>query len=209
MPRSGAEARKRLQEAALDLFRMQGYDATTTAQIAEAAGVAERTLFRHFADKREIFFDGEADLRREWLAALAELPHEVAPLPALLFAARRAVPLLRKNRAVVERRRPVIASTPALRERELAKATHLMEALAAALVKRGTPSTRALLAAQLGFAAIARATADWYDQPLDSSAITLEAHLDAAFEEVRELANEITATPGPTPTKPSEKQQQT
>jgi AcrR family transcriptional regulator len=52
MPRSGAGARSRLRDAALDLYEVRGYDATTTAQIAERAGVTERTYFRHFADKR-------------------------------------------------------------------------------------------------------------------------------------------------------------
>ena len=31
---------------------------TTVAEIAERAGVTERTFFRHFADKREMLFDG-------------------------------------------------------------------------------------------------------------------------------------------------------
>ena len=49
MPRSGADARRRLQQAALELFRERGYEATTTAEIAARAGVTERTFFRHFA----------------------------------------------------------------------------------------------------------------------------------------------------------------
>ena len=63
MPRSGEQARRRLQQAALELYRAQGYDRTTTAEIAAQAGVTERTFFRHFADKREVLFDGEAVLR--------------------------------------------------------------------------------------------------------------------------------------------------
>ena len=198
MPRSGAEARQRLQDAALALYRDQGYDVTTTAQIAAAAGVTERTYFRHFADKREVFFEGEEQLRRTWLEALAALPGDVPPLAALLVAARATVPLLEANRPVVERRRPVIAVTPALRERELTKVTHLVEALAAALTERGLAPGRALLAAQVGFAAIARATAAWYAEPARPAAEepgSLTAHLAAAFAELAELTGELDTGP--------------
>ena len=202
MPRSGAEARRRLQEAALELYRDQGYEATTTAQIATAAGVTERTFFRHFADKREVFFDGEKQLRSLWLEALAALPADVAPLPALLAAARTTVPLLEANRLVVERRRPVIAATPALRERELAKVAHLLDVLADALVERGQSPAQAMLAAQVGFAAIARATAAWYEEEVvgsTGSSSSLAAHLEAAFIELGELASDLVVTRGTSP----------
>jgi AcrR family transcriptional regulator len=45
-------------EAALDLFAEKGIEATTTREIAEKAGAAEGTLYRHF--------DGKEDLAR-WL----------------------------------------------------------------------------------------------------------------------------------------------
>ncbi len=49
-----AETRRRLIEAGLRLFAEQGYDATTAAQVAEAAGVTERTFFRHFKTKADL-----------------------------------------------------------------------------------------------------------------------------------------------------------
>ena len=53
--RVAAEARRaQLIEVALRLFAEQGYDGTATRDIAEAAGVAESLLFRHFDTKREI-----------------------------------------------------------------------------------------------------------------------------------------------------------
>ena len=36
----------------------RGFEQTTVAEIAERAGLTERTFFRHFADKREVLFGG-------------------------------------------------------------------------------------------------------------------------------------------------------
>jgi len=63
-----------LQEAALELYLERGYDKTTAGDIAARAGVTERTFFRHFADKREVFFDREAQLRDLLTGAVAAAP---------------------------------------------------------------------------------------------------------------------------------------
>ena len=34
----------------MQLYSGRGFDSTTVAQIAQAAGLTERTFFRHFAD---------------------------------------------------------------------------------------------------------------------------------------------------------------
>ena len=52
--RKKRETRQRLMEAALRLFREQGYDATTVEQIAESADVAKGTFFNYFETKEAI-----------------------------------------------------------------------------------------------------------------------------------------------------------
>lgn len=47
--------RARIVQAALDLFSEHGFDAATTAAIAKRAGVTEKTLFRHFGNKKKLF----------------------------------------------------------------------------------------------------------------------------------------------------------
>jgi AcrR family transcriptional regulator len=49
------ERREQLIEVATRQFAKHGYDATTTAAIAEAAGVTEPILYRHFKSKQEMF----------------------------------------------------------------------------------------------------------------------------------------------------------
>lgn len=54
-PAGAAElTRQRLIRAALELFTTRGYHDTTTAQIAKKAGIAEGTIYRHFASKQQL-----------------------------------------------------------------------------------------------------------------------------------------------------------
>ncbi len=48
------KTRKIIQREALRLFRLQGYEATTISQIAEAAEISESTFFRYFPTKEDI-----------------------------------------------------------------------------------------------------------------------------------------------------------
>jgi AcrR family transcriptional regulator len=183
MPRSGAEARARLREAALELYAEHGYDATTTAQIAERAGVTERTYFRHFADKREVLFNGEQDLRDVMVGAITNAPKGTAPLALVVAAYIAAVPLFVAGRPVAVRRAEVIAVTPALNERAQAKRAALTDALIAALATRDIPEATARLAAQIGSATFERASREWYPEPRRD----LAALITAAADEVRLL----------------------
>ena len=187
MPRSGKEARQRLQQATLELFQQQGYDATTTAEIAARAGVTERTFFRHFADKREALFDGEEGFRDTLAERVMSAPDAMGPMEALLYAFRSVEPLLEQNRPFTEPRQEIIARPPALQERVLTKTANLIGALAAALVRRGVDDGLADLAAQVGMAALGYAAKGWFDDPRPG----LDTHLRRAFETLQHLSPTI------------------
>ena len=184
MPRSGNEARRRLQQATLELFQQQGYDATTTAEIAARAGVTERTFFRHFADKREALFDGEETFRDLLAETVASAPHDMAPMETLLHAFRSVEQLLQRNRPFTEPRQKVIAETPALQERVLTKTANLIAALSNALRRRGVEESVAVFAAQIGMATLTHATCAWLADP----ATDLSANLARSHAELRRLS---------------------
>lgn len=50
-----AQRRLQLLQTASKLFSELGYARTTTAQLAQAAGVTEPIIYRHFASKRDLF----------------------------------------------------------------------------------------------------------------------------------------------------------
>jgi TetR/AcrR family transcriptional regulator len=52
---SGAERRQHFIDAALHLFSSSGFRGTSTRAIAEAAGVSEALLFRHFPSKADLY----------------------------------------------------------------------------------------------------------------------------------------------------------
>src|ERR671928_1288470 len=77
------DARGRMIRAAMELFAERGFEQTTAGDIAESAGVTERTFFRHFADKREVLFDGSATMARTAHDAILAAP-DLPPLDAAL-----------------------------------------------------------------------------------------------------------------------------
>ena len=183
MPRNSSEVRRRLQLAALELFQEAGYEATTAAQIAGRVGVTERTFFRHFSDKREVLFDGEALLSEALTRTIRSTTPELGPWDTLFQAFQSVEQLFIDNRAFSEPRLRVIAAIPALQERAHAKERSLTLALASALLERGVDNSLAVLGAQMGMAALAHAFMSWI-----AGSGSLDEHLVRAFDQVRDLS---------------------
>ena len=66
--------KERLLDAAAGVFVERGYARATTKGIAAAAGVAEGTIYRHFADKSELFQAVFTRQRAASADALVKLP---------------------------------------------------------------------------------------------------------------------------------------
>lgn len=58
-----ADRKRQLMELAKQLFVTLGYQHTTTEKIAQAAGVTEPVLYRHFTSKKKLFLEVLDDIR--------------------------------------------------------------------------------------------------------------------------------------------------
>lgn len=76
--RDGAETRARIEAEALRLFAEKGVAGTSVRDIAQAVGVSEGALYRHFASKdalaRELFLSRYAELAGKICAIDDEVP---------------------------------------------------------------------------------------------------------------------------------------
>ena len=115
--RKKRRTRSAIQKVALELFTEKGYDATTTQEIADAADVHQRTLFRHFGSKEDIVFHGT-----DWFLVrlLQEVrDRRVTDLPGLASALVAFARQLDGQRQVVLDGALLIAREPPLESRSL------------------------------------------------------------------------------------------
>ncbi|WP_163511141.1 TetR/AcrR family transcriptional regulator [Fodinicola acaciae] len=162
MGRWQPDARGRLIRAAMELFAERGYDRTTAGDIAERAGVTERTFFRHFPDKREVLFDGSATLQKLAYEQIVQTPADASPLDAALAGMVAAGRLLESRpRDFAVSRAALIAGNPSLHERELLKLAALAATTADALRVRGVAEPAASLAAHSAVTVFAVAFERW------------------------------------------------
>lgn len=154
-------AKDRLRMAALELFLRQGFEQTTAGEIARGVGLTERTFFRHFADKREVLFDGQNQLQEAFVAAVAAAPAgtPMALVSSALEATAEFFPAERRDWS--RRRQQVIIANPPLRERELLKMAALSTAVADALRARGVAEPAATLAARSGITVFETSFLQW------------------------------------------------
>ncbi len=90
-----AEKRKRILDAALDIFSENGFRGSTIDQIAEAAGMSKPNLLYYFKSKDEIHETLIHRLLEIWLAPLAEIDENGEPLAEIAGYIRRKIEMSR------------------------------------------------------------------------------------------------------------------
>nr|WP_267713941.1 helix-turn-helix domain-containing protein [Streptomyces sp. CoH17] len=129
-----------IQTLAVRMFVERGYDATTVADIAEAAGVAPMTVYRHFPTKEDlVLVDQNGPLVAEHIAATSPAQPLVRRIGSALVAA--AATLTGDARpddpatgdTFLLARLQLMISTPALRARHLDSHYALQQAIVDAL----------------------------------------------------------------------------
>lgn len=94
---------------------MNGYDETTTDEIAERAGVSPRTFFRYFPTKESVLFVGEYGWFQSFTKQFLSQPEELTDLAALRETIRTLAPGLSKIRPALALYERAVASSPTLR----------------------------------------------------------------------------------------------
>jgi AcrR family transcriptional regulator len=105
----GAETKQQLLDAATTVFSQRGFARATTKEIAQVAGVAEGTIYRHFADKQDLFYAafsakraitadeflrlpelaGKETIRenlRRFISVIEDIERAIAPLQASMWS---------------------------------------------------------------------------------------------------------------------------
>jgi AcrR family transcriptional regulator len=150
----------------MELYRERGFDNTTVAEIAERAGLTERTFFRHYADKREVLFGGSNILEQLLVHKVDEAPAASSPMEAIVAALTgAATEIFEERHEFARQRQAIIAANTELRERELIKLASLASATAQALRRRGVSDPAASLAAEAGMAIFKIAFDRWVNEP--------------------------------------------
>lgn len=170
-------AKDRLQRSAMKLYARRGYDETTVAEIAQAAGLSERTFFRHFSDKREVLFAGSSELVALMVKAIDTAPAETSPMGAVALALAAAGTMFDERLALARVRQAIIEAHSELQERELIKLAYLATSLTQALTRRGVPLSAASLSAEAGMAVFRLGFERWVHAPQASSLSRLYVEL--------------------------------
>jgi AcrR family transcriptional regulator len=175
----------------MQLFVERGFEQTTALDIAERAGLTERTFFRTFADKREVLFGNTNELLDTILGKIAAQPADSSPMDIVGAAMIGTGEFFHGNRDYVRQRQAVLASTPSLQERELLKLATMATAVADALRARGVPDPSATVAAETGVLVFKIGFQRWVD---DDSVEELAQCISETLEQVRGIASTGSAT---------------
>ena len=168
-----------LLEHGLDLFERQGYEQTTVAQIARAAGVTEMTFFRYFPAKEHLLLDDPYD--PVLTAAIADQPLELPPFVRAargLRAAWRALP--EPEAPIIRRRVRIVARTAALRGAMWRSTGNTERAIVDRLVADGASPDDARVAAASVLAALVAGLYSWADDERGTG--TLAAAIEHAID---------------------------
>ena len=122
------QTRQEIADAAMRLFATRGFDHVTVAEVAEAAGVSDKTVFNYFPTKEDLFYD-EVPAREE---ALRQAVRGRRPGESILTALRRLQSgecqrMSSPGFAVFAR---IIEESPALQAKELEVMARFSAALA-------------------------------------------------------------------------------
>jgi AcrR family transcriptional regulator len=124
-----------IRARAFELFRTQGYEATTVQQIIDDLEVSESTFFRYFPTKGDVVLTDDFD--PIIVAAFRSQPPELSPIQALRNAFNDAFGRLSPDEMIAQTQRMhLVLSVPELRAAMLDQFGQAMRLLADVLAER-------------------------------------------------------------------------
>lgn len=135
-PQTGLRARRHRQtrteiaEAAIALFDAHGYANVTMDDIAVAADISRRTLYRYFPTKERILLDPPGQWLATWDAVTARLPDDAPSLTVVEAAARAVAEVIDADADQLRATWRIIQSVPALEPAFLANPAWIERAVA-------------------------------------------------------------------------------
>ncbi|WP_221585486.1 mycofactocin system transcriptional regulator [Microbacterium sp. G2-8] len=184
-PRSRGRARRvshgELGTVALELFVERGFEETTMDDIADAAGVSRRTLFRYFPSKNDLpwgDFDGMLDRLR---SHLARVPVDVPVREALRAAVIEFNSFPPETAHIHRERMRLLLHVPALRAHSALRYAAWQQVVADFVATRTPYDARALVPQAVAGACLGVCIAA-YESWLDGGSASLGAVLGEAFD---------------------------
>lgn len=173
-------SRSEIEHIALDLFTRNGFDTTTVDDIAAAAGIGRRTVFRYYASKNDIpwgAFDEQLDRMR---ATFATLSADLPVMAAVHLAVLEFNDVAPEEQPWHRRRLRLILDTPALQAHSTLRYAAWRQVVADyAAARLGLPADE-LVPQTIGHASLGVALAA-YERWLRGDSGELRELLDVAF----------------------------
>ncbi len=118
--RKKLETRQRISDLATMMFLERGFDAVRVADVAERAGLSEKTVFNYFPTKESLVFDRFDKQLADTLRAVRERPSDLPPTRAFIDELMRQMNGLagqdfEQARKVVPRFGAMLSAAPTLR----------------------------------------------------------------------------------------------
>ncbi|ORX12936.1 mycofactocin system transcriptional regulator [Mycobacterium szulgai] len=172
-----------ISNVAIDLFAARGFDEVSADDVAQAAGIARRTLFRYYASKNAIPW-GDFDTH---LTHLRELLNQVDPQVALSEALRDALLAFNTFDACEtirhRQRMRVILQTPELQAYSMTMYAGWREVIAEFVARRTGAKTTDVIPQTVGWTLLGVALSA-YEHWLSDEGVPLEQALGDAFDVV-------------------------
>lgn len=186
--RRTAQTRAEIVDAALALFATQGFDATSMEQVADAAQVSRRTVYRYFPTKDDLVFESP----RKWLQVLNDTIETRRPDEAtrdlLQRALRDVARFIESDRETVIAGFSILVASPSLMARhgrsDAEWSARYLELLAPDVARQPDGMLRATTAAMALVAATNALVAVWATGQPDSDLITMA---ETMFDQIDSL----------------------